>query len=177
MSLTMRTSKILLASALSLGFLAGCQTSDPAYQAEQSEKPAAAAVSSAQLIETEFSPLMSMCFASVEQGIAADPAKLASLGFKKSLGSYTKPRGTRTIDRLNFKNTGFNANGKTCTLSLGNFFGVQQAGAFMRDELIARGYTAGPNSRKGFAYTKGGTTLYLNGFSYDTTTSVSLTKG
>jgi hypothetical protein len=173
----MHLPKSLTASLLSLSLFAGCQTSDPSTQVEKTAQRATSNANAAQLIKTEFTPLMPLCFASVEQGASADPSTLAALGFSKSLGAYTKKRGTQAIDRLNLANTGFKANGKICHLSLGNFFGVQQAGAFMRAQLAARGYTAGASSKKGFAYTKGGTTLYLNGFSIQTTTSVSLTKG
>ncbi|RPE71110.1 hypothetical protein EDD53_0223 [Pacificibacter maritimus] len=172
----MSIAKLGAITAVSVTILAGCQTSDPAYQEQKSQQRAATAASAAQTISQEFAPLLPICYTTLAQGTPVSAEKMASLGYKKALVGYKKPRGTTTMDRINLSNTTFNATGKTCTIGLGNFFGVQEAGAYVRKSLVANGYSAGTKSKKGFAFTKGDSTLYLNGFSYQTTTSVSLSR-
>lgn len=168
--------KFAVISAFSMGLLAGCQTSDPAYQEQKAQQRAAASASVQQTVAQEFGPLMPLCFANLTQGTPLDDTKMASLGYKRALVGYKKPRGSSAMDRINMANTTVQANGKTCSLGLGNFAGVQEAGAYLRAELKKRGYTEGPRSQNGFTYTKGNQTLYLNGVFYGTVTNVSISK-
>lgn len=168
--------KAVTFSLLSAGILAGCQTSDPEYQVQKAQQRATAQANAMQTVADEFGPLLPLCVQNLSQGTPITQAKMTTLGFSKAMVGYKKPRGSSAMDRINLSNTTFHANGKLCSMGLGNFFGVQQAGAFVRKELVAQGYTAGPKIKAGFPFTKGSTTLYLNGYSYSTVTTVSLSK-
>lgn len=164
-----------LAAAASLS---ACVESDPQAQAQKTQMRTQASASASEIAKAELTPLIPVCLSALASGAPAPAHDLTALGFSKSLGGYTKKRGTSTLDRINLTNTTFVSQKTTCTMSLGNFAAVNEAGAVVRNALKARGYTQGASDRKrGTAFTKAGQTLYLNGYLYSSFTSLSLTKG
>lgn len=168
--------KAIAFGAMLMG-LSACVANDPAAQQEKSDRMRKASANALATAKAELPPLVPLCLRAVTGGAAPSEAELAKLGFSKSILGYTKPRGSRTIDRINMQNTTFSANANRCTMGLGNYLGVQEAGAAVREVLGARGYKRVGQTRAGFVYSNGAKKIVLNGFASGTVTSITLSKG
>lgn len=165
--------------AVTFSLLAACMpTPTPEQRADRAQKIEAQQTSNRNLAAQEFGPLIPLCIAAIERNAVPTAAQMAALGFpSKMVVAYVKPRGTRTIDRINGVNTTFSAKPGTCTLGLGNYVGVQQAGVWVRDDLVRRGYTMdAAQSRRGFALSKGGVQVLVTGVSVSAATSISISR-
>lgn len=178
MSLSKFALSITVAGSIAL---AGCVSNDPEYQAQKQQQRAAAAENASALIKSEFGPLVPICLTALETGKIATEAEMAKLGYSPSFvvngSGFKKKRGATTLDRINGTDTTFSVSDKACAFGLGNFAAVNPAGAFLASSLKSNGYADTGKSKKGFAFTKGGTTLYMNGFFYSSFTNVTISKG
>lgn len=156
--------------------LTACVNDDPAYKAEQAQQRAVVAKNAMNVSEQEFKPLVAVCMDALETGAPVSATKMASLGFSKAAVGYKKSRAESTIDRLNGQNTTFVSRTDSCSMGLGNFSGVQQAGAVVRSSLEARGYTFVSRSKQGFVFEKSGRSVVMNGFFYSSFTNVSIKR-
>ena len=78
-----------------------------------------------EFVTAELAPLVDLCLDVIEKGEPVTGEKLRAVGFSEVNGllgkHYKKKRGDSAMDRLNFANTLFSANGNGCTFTIGNF--------------------------------------------------------